>query len=62
MTGEAGIGSYVGIPLRLSDGSVYGTLCCASHSPDPWLARRDLGLMGRLAARLVANLERNGRL
>lgn len=62
VTREARIGSYVGFPLRLSDGSVYGTLCCASHSVDPRLAERDLGLMKELAGRLMANLERDGRL
>ena len=35
VTGEARIGSYVGVPIRFSDGSLYGTLCCVSHSPDP---------------------------
>ncbi len=62
VTREAGIGSYVGFPLRLSDGSVYGTLCCASHTADPRLAERDLRLMKGLAGRLMANLERDGRL
>ena len=62
VTRAAGIGSYVGFPLRLSDGSVYGTVCCASHSPDPWLAERDLSLMGNLATKLMATLEREGKL
>ena len=62
VTRAAGIGSYVGFPLRLSDGSVYGTVCCASHSPDPWLAERYLSLMGNLASKLVATLEREGKL
>ena len=37
VTQEADIGSYVGVPLRVSDRRLYGTLCCLSHSPDPSL-------------------------
>jgi hypothetical protein len=48
--------------LVLSDGQLYGTLCCASHVPDPWLRERDLGLMGRTAQRLIEQLERFGHL
>ena len=59
-TTEAGIGSYCAVPLVLSDGRPYGTLCCVSHEPDPWLGERDLGLMGRTARRLVEDLERRG--
>ncbi len=62
VTSEAGIGSYCAVALVLSDGSPYGTLCCVSHEPDPWLRERDLGLMGRTARRLVENLERHGHL
>ena len=32
VTREADIGSYVGLPLRFSDGRTYGTLCCLSRS------------------------------
>ncbi len=57
MTRAADIGAYVGFPLVLSDGRPYGTLCCLSHSPDPWLAERDLELMAKLAQELVRRLE-----
>ena len=62
VTSEADIGSYVAIPLVLSDGRLYGTLCCVSHTPDPWLRERDLRLMERIARELVERLERNGNL
>ena len=62
VTEEAGIGSYCGVPLRLSDGTPYGTLCCVSHSADPWLMEKDLGLMENLARKLVRSLESTGRL
>ena len=62
VTSEADIGSYCAVPLVLSDGRLYGTLCCLSHEPDPWLRQRDLGLMERTARWLVEQLERRGSL
>ena len=62
VTSEAGMGSYCAVALVLSDGRLYGTLCCVSHEPDPWLRERDLSLMERTARFLVADLERRGRL
>ena len=62
VTSEADMGCYCAVPLVLSDGRLYGTLCCVSHEPDPWLRERDLGLMGRTARWLVEDLERRGRL
>lgn len=60
ITGEAGIGSYAAVPLKLQDGRSYGTLCCMSHTTDSWLRDRDLGLMQRFAQRMVARLEEKG--
>ena len=58
VTGEARIGSYVGLPIRFSDGRLYGTLCALSHSPDPSMRERDVRF-ARVLARLVAEqLER----
>jgi response regulator RpfG family c-di-GMP phosphodiesterase len=55
---EAGVGAYVGVPLRFSDGRLYGTMCCLSRSPEPSLNERDASFM-RVLARLVAEqLER----
>ena len=62
VTTEADIGSYAAVPLVLSDGRLYGTLCCVSHTPDPWLRKRDLGLMERVARQLIEHLEREERL
>jgi HD domain/GAF domain len=58
ITREADIGSYVGLPLRFSDGRVYGTLCCLSYSSDPRPRERDAEFL-QVLARLVADqLER----
>ncbi len=58
VTREAGIGSYVGLPLRLSDGRVYGTLCCLSHSAEPRLQERDARFMEVLARMVADQIER----
>lgn len=58
VTREAGIGSYVGVPLRLSSGRVYGTLCCLSHSPEPRLRERDAKFVGVLARLVADQIER----
>ena len=62
VTSEADMGSYCAVALVLSDGRLYGTLCCVSHAADPWLRERDLGVMERTARWLVEQLERRGRL
>jgi signal transduction histidine kinase len=62
ITGRAGIGSYVGAPIRFSDGTLYGTFCVMSHSPEPSLTERDAQFV-RVLARLVAEqMERERRL
>ena len=60
VTSEADMGCYCAVALVLSDGRLYGTLCCVSHEPDPWLRGRDLDLMDRTARWLVEDLERRG--
>ena len=62
VTSEADMGSYCAVALVLSDGRLYGTLCCVSHAPDPELRERELGIMERTARWLVEQLERRGRL
>jgi EAL domain-containing protein (putative c-di-GMP-specific phosphodiesterase class I) len=48
------IGSHLSVPIRLSDGRVYGTLCCFSFVPDVSLTERDLQIM-RVLAELLAD-------
>jgi GAF domain-containing protein len=62
VTTEADMGCYCAVALVLSDGRLYGTLCCVSHEADPWLRESDLGIMERTARWLVEQLERRGRL
>lgn len=58
VTRESDIGSYVGVPLRFSDGRVRGTLCCLSHGPDPSLRERDAEFVKVLARLVAEQLER----
>src|SRR5687767_12366128 len=44
------VGAYVGVPLSLSDGRLYGTFCCVSRTADPTLDARDAKFMDLLAA------------
>jgi EAL domain-containing protein (putative c-di-GMP-specific phosphodiesterase class I) len=53
---RAGIRSFASIPITLSDGSAFGTLCAVSHAPADWkpgVHERFLHLAGRLAAREI---------
>ena len=54
ITRESGIGAYVGVPIRLWDGTLYGTLCCLSRSAEPSLNVRDVRFL-RVLAEIVAD-------
>jgi response regulator RpfG family c-di-GMP phosphodiesterase len=51
-TEGAGIGAYIGQPIRLWNGNDFGTLACVSHSRRLQLDERDVQFVG-LIARLV---------
>ncbi|MGY1815556.1 EAL domain-containing protein [Blastococcus sp. SYSU D00820] len=51
------IRSYVSAPVRLSDGSLYGTLCAFGLTSDHELAERDKALMDVLAAAAAVIVE-----
>jgi EAL domain-containing protein (putative c-di-GMP-specific phosphodiesterase class I) len=51
------IRSYVSVPVRLSDGSLYGTLCAAGLRPEKALSRRDKSLMDVLARAAAVVIE-----
>ena len=54
LTREAGIGAYIGAPIRLWDGTLYGTLCCLSRAAEPSLNDRDVRFL-RVLAEIVAD-------
>ena len=41
ITAILSIGSYISVPIRFSDGRLYGTFCCFSSKPDGTLNERD---------------------
>jgi EAL domain-containing protein (putative c-di-GMP-specific phosphodiesterase class I) len=52
------IGSHLSVPIRLHDGSLYGTFCCFSFLADPSLTRRDLQMMRAFADILADQIDR----
>jgi EAL domain-containing protein (putative c-di-GMP-specific phosphodiesterase class I) len=61
MTRDARIGSFIGVPLRLSDGTLYGTLCALGHVPDPTLDERAVRFMSMLGELIVDDLDEQRR-
>jgi len=53
------MGAYLTAPILLTDGSIYGTLCCASIAPDPSLGERDVALLNLFGAFVGRQLERS---
>ena len=53
VTSTLPVGAHLAVPIRLSDGRVYGTFCCFSTTPDHSLNERDLAIM-RVFADLIA--------
>lgn len=56
VTEDAGIGSYVGVPIRLDDGTLYGSFCCVSHDAAD-LDERDVRFMAMLAELVAAEVQ-----
>ncbi len=50
--------AYVGVPVKLSDGSVHGTLCCVSRETRPGLGPDEVRFMQVLADIVAARVER----
>ena len=57
VTAAVPIGSYVGVPVVLSDGQLYGTLCCLSPTPAPELSERDADFLAAIAASMARVVE-----
>lgn len=54
VTHQARIGAYLGVPIVLPSGRLYGTLCATSHDPQHDLDARDLAAL-ELASELIAD-------
>lgn len=49
--------AYIGVPVKLSDGSVHGTLCCVSRQTRPGLGPEEVRFMQVLADIVAARVE-----
>jgi EAL domain-containing protein (putative c-di-GMP-specific phosphodiesterase class I) len=61
VTFEANIGSYVGVPVSLPDGRIWGSMACVSRRPDHSVGKRDVRFMRMLARIYAEQLEREER-
>lgn len=58
ITAQLGIGAYVGVPVVLPGGEVYGMMCCVSHDARTELEPRDLAFVRLLAEVLSDQVQR----
>jgi len=50
-------GAYIGVPVRLSDGRIHGTLCCVSREPKFDIGPEDVRFMQVLAGIIATRVE-----
>lgn len=53
------VGCHLNTPLRLSDGTLYGSFCCLSRNPDQTMTQRDVDVLRAFAALAVEQIEDN---
>lgn len=53
------VGCHLNVPLRLSDGSLYGSFCALSRTPDRSMTPRDLGVLRAFAELAIEQIEDN---
>src|SRR6202790_512577 len=58
VTNQANIGSYVGVPVSLPDGRIWGSMACVSASADHSVGKRDVRFMRMLARIYAEQLDR----
>ena len=51
------VGCHLNTPLRLSDGTLYGSFCCLSRTPDRTMTERDVNVLKAFAALAVEQIE-----
>jgi EAL domain-containing protein (putative c-di-GMP-specific phosphodiesterase class I) len=57
ITSALPVGAHMDVPLRLKDGSVYGSFCCLSRTPDYTLTERDLSTLRAFADLAAVQIE-----
>jgi GAF domain-containing protein len=53
----ASVKAYVGVPIRLADGSLHGSLCCGSTEPRAELGEQELKFMHVLAGMVASRID-----
>jgi GAF domain-containing protein len=61
ITRTLGIGAFMSVPVVLDDGTVYGTVCCISHSPRTALGNRQIDALRCVATFVAREVERHRR-
>ena len=56
LTEAADIGAYIGVPISLPNGELYGSLCCVSHEAHETLGPRDAKFLSALAQMMGEHL------
>lgn len=51
------IGSHLSVPIRLENGTIYGTLCCFSYESDGTLGEREMKMMHAFAEVLAGRID-----
>ena len=51
------VGCHLNTPLRLSDGTLYGSFCCLSRTPDRSMTERDVNVLRAFATLAVEQIE-----
>lgn len=59
VTTDLPVGAHLSVPIRLSDGQVYGTFCCFSTQPNLTLGDRDLAIMHLFAEFTSRQIDRD---
>lgn len=58
-THELPVGAHVSAPIRLSNGSIYGTFCCFSRRPNPAVGEKELAVV-HACADVISGLVEDG--
>lgn len=56
-TEAVGVGAHLSVAIVLANGDTYGTLCCFSHQPNPWMVDRDAQALRSVAQALAETLD-----
>lgn len=59
-TEAVGVGAHLSVAIVLASGETYGTLCCFSHQPNPWMVDRDAQALRSVAQLLAETLDPRG--